>query len=175
MPATERLVLRRPRLQDADAFAAMNADPEVARFVNWAGPLSRAESDLLLRKMSDHWDDHGFGWWIAELPETGELVGAGGLAHPLSLPVLAHEVDAGWRLARAHWGRGYATEVGAAALRFGFEDLRLERILCIVDRDNDRSLAVARRLGFAHWRDMDHPRWPRGVEVHELRRPQASE
>ena len=54
MPETERLMLRRPRLDDADAFAAINADPEVVRFISHTGPLFRGESDLMLRKMIDH-------------------------------------------------------------------------------------------------------------------------
>ena len=170
MPETARLHLRRPRLDDAEPFAVINSDPEVARFVNWAGPLSRAESDLLLRKQIDHWDDHGFGWWMADLRETGELIGFVGLSHPTSLPPLAEEVEVGWRLARAHWGKGLATEGGREAVRHGFEELGRERLVSIIDRDNAPSLAVARKLGFTHWRDMDHPRWPRGVQVYELER-----
>ena len=90
--------------------------PEVARYVSQTGPLARAESDLMLRKMIEHWDDHGFGLWIAELRETGELLGFVGLAHPGSLPAMAAEVEVGWRLARAHWGQGLATEGGAEAV-----------------------------------------------------------
>lgn len=165
---TERLLLRPPRREDAEAFAAINADPDVARFVNWAGPLSRPESDLLLRKQIDHWADHGFGWWMADLKATGELLGFVGLAHP-SLPPLAEEIEVGWRLGKAHWGKGYATEGGLAALHHAFEERGWERLVCIIDRDNARSLAVAGRLGFTHWRDFDHPRWPRGVQVHERR------
>lgn len=170
MPETARLTLRRPCLEDAEAFAAINADPEVIAFITTAGPLFRGESDLLLRQMLDHWDDHGFGLWMADLRETGELVGFVGLDHP-SLPAVAEEVEVGWRLARAHWGQGYAREGGAEAVRHAFEDRDLARLVCIIDRDNARSLSVARKLGFSFWQDMDHPRWPRGVQVHALDRP----
>lgn len=170
MPETDRLILRRPTMADAEPLAAINADPQVAAFLFESGPLARAESDLLLRKTLEHWDDHGFGWWVAELRESGEVAGAIGLAHPVSLPALADEVEVGWRLARTHWGKGLATEAGAEAVRFAFCERGVERLVCIVDRDNARSLAVARRLGFAHWRDMEHPRWPRGVQVHALAR-----
>lgn len=170
MPQTERLTLRRPVLADAEAFAAVNADPEVARFVSQTGPLFRGESDLLLRKMIDHWDDHGFGWWMADRRETGEPVGFVGLSHP-SLPAVAHEVEVGWRLGRAHWGQGLATEGGAEAVRVAFEERGLDRLVCIIDARNERSLGVARKLGFAFWRDMEHPRWSPGVRVHTLERP----
>jgi RimJ/RimL family protein N-acetyltransferase len=171
VPDTARLRLRRPRMEDAEAFAAINADPEVARFINWAGPLGRAESDLMLRKMIEHWDDHHFGWWMADLRSTGELTGFVGLAHPGNMPALADEVEIGWRLGRPFWGQGLATEGGREAVRFAFEELALGRLVCIIDADNERSLNVARKLGFGHWRDMEHPRWPRGVQVHTLERP----
>jgi len=173
MPETDRLRLRRPELADADSFAAINSDPEVTQFVSDTGPLARAESDLLLRKMIEHWDDHGFGLWMAERLDTGDLAGFAGLAHPGTLVEFAREVEVGWRLGRAHWGQGLAIEAGGEAVRHGFEVLGLERLLCVVDRDNARSLGVARKLGFAFWRDTDHPRWPRGVQVHALDRPPA--
>ena len=173
MPETARLTLRRPRLDDAEPLAALNADPEVARYVSASGPLVRAESDLLLRKMIEHWDDHGFGLWIAEVRETGEPAGFVGLAHPGTMPALAAEVEVGWRLGRAFWGQGLATEGGAEAVRHAFEDLGSDRLVCVVDADNARSLAVAARLGFTFWRPMDHPRWPRGVQVHVLERAAA--
>jgi RimJ/RimL family protein N-acetyltransferase len=171
VPDTARLHLRRPRLDDAEALAAINADPEVARFVSASGPLVRAESDLLLRKMIEHWDDHGFGLWMADLRATGELIGFVGLAHPGTLPALATEVEVGWRLGRAHWGQGLATEGGAHAVEAAFENPRLERLVCIIDRENARSHGVARKLGFGFWREMDHPRWPGGVQVLTLSRP----
>ena len=171
MPETARLRLRRPRPEDAEPFAAINADPAVAEFASPTGPLARAESDLMLRKMIEHWDDHGFGLWMAERRETGELAGFVGLSHPATLAELAQEVEAGWRLGREHWGMGLATEGGREAVHFAFEHLGLERLVCILVGENARSLAVARKLGFAFWRAVDHPRWTQGVEVHALDRP----
>jgi RimJ/RimL family protein N-acetyltransferase len=173
LPETARLTLRRPRLDDAEALAAINADPEVAQYVSASGPLVRAESDLALRKMIEHWDDHGFGLWVADVRETGELAGFVGLAHPGTMPALAAEVEVGWRLGRAFWGQGLATEGGSEAVRHAFAGLRRDRLVCIVDAENLRSLGVARKLGFTFWRDMDHPRWPRGVQVHVLERAAA--
>ncbi len=171
VPATSRLLLRRPRLEDLDGLAAIAADPDVARYVSQDGPMSRVQTELLLRRSIHHWDEFGFGSWAIELlAAKGELVGLVGLDHPLSVPALAHEVEVGWRLAQRHWGRGLATEAGAEAVRHGFEDRGLERLLCMIDPDNVASLAVARKLGFAYWRDVDHPRWPRPVQVHLLER-----
>jgi RimJ/RimL family protein N-acetyltransferase len=166
MPETERLILRRPTVADADAFAAINADPEVARFVNAGGPMTRAETELLLRRMADHWADFGFGLWMADLKETGELAGFVGLQHPMSLPAVADEVEVGWRLGRRFWGHGYATEAGAAAVRHAFEERGLPRLISIIDPANVRSVAVARRLEFAHEREVEHPTWPVPVSIY---------
>src|SRR5690242_19212076 len=122
MAETERLLLRPPRLEDADAFAELNTDPEVMRFISPTGALVRAESDLLLRRLIDHWDEHGFGLWMAELRESGGPIGFVGLQHPQGLPALAGEVEVGWRFAREQWGKGLATEGGAEAVRTAFED-----------------------------------------------------
>jgi RimJ/RimL family protein N-acetyltransferase len=105
---------------------------------------------------------------MAERREDSELLGFVGLSHPTSLPPMAEEVEVGWRLGRAHWGRGYATEGAREAVRVAFEERGLARLVSIIDRDNARSLRVAAKLGMEHWRDMDHPRWPRGVQVHKL-------
>src|SRR4051812_38207472 len=121
MPETDRLLLRRPRMDDAERFAAINADPEVTRFVSATGPLTRAQSDLGLRKIIDHWDDHAFGLWFADLRATGELIGFIGLSHP-GLAALAAEVELGWRLGQPYWGQGYATEGAGEGVRWAFEE-----------------------------------------------------
>jgi RimJ/RimL family protein N-acetyltransferase len=173
MPETERLLLRRPRPDDADAFAQMNADPEVARYVSASGPLTRAQSDLLLRGIVAHWDDHGFGLWTVEPRGGGPAMGFVGLQHP-RVAALDGEVEVGWRLGRAHWGRGYATEAAAEAVRHAFAERRLARLVCLVDPDNRASLRVAEKLGFAAWREVDHPRWPRPVLVLALQAGEAA-
>ena len=78
-------------------------------------------------------------------------------------------VEIGWRLARAHWGKGYATEGARAALDFGFEKLGLEEILSFTTTTNLRSRRVMERIGMTRRaeEDFDHPNLPEG---HPLRR-----
>ena len=73
-------------------------------------------------------------------------------------------VEVGWRLARPFWGNGYATEAGAAALTYGFEQLDLEEIVSFTSRLNEPSIRVMRRLGMRHDAagDFDHPRVAEG-------------
>ena len=81
----------------------------------------------------------------------------------------APAVEVGWRLARAYWGRGYATEAARASLDDGFSRLALDRIVSFTVPANRPSLAVMERLGMARVEggDFDHPRLPEG---HPLRR-----
>ena len=91
-----------------------------------------------------------------------------GLARPSFEEHFTPAVEVGWRLAREHWGCGYATEAGRAALAYGFEELGLAEIVSFTSRLNTRSWRVMERLGMSHDRagDFEHPRVPVG---HPLR------
>src|SRR5581483_7844049 len=93
---------------------------------------------------------------------TGELIGFVGLAEPAFIPELIGSVEVGWRLARAHWNRGLATEGAREALDAGFGELGLEEIVSIIDPGNAASLRVAEKLGMR--RDGTARDW-RGSEV----------
>ena len=148
---TDRLLLRRWRDGDADAFAAINADPEVMRFIGTgrdAGPRARATS--CWRASRREWDERGFGLWAVQ--ERGDdpeapLLGFCGLTVPMFLPEVLPAVEVGWRLAPHAWGRGVATEAARAALAFGFRGLGMREIISIVDPRNARSLRVCAKLG----------------------------
>jgi RimJ/RimL family protein N-acetyltransferase len=168
---TERLLLRGWRAADLDALAALCADPEVMRFIGDGVPLGRGRSAALLQRILMHWQDYGYGLWAAEVRETGDVVGFVGLAHPLWCPELADEVEAGWRLTRDAWGHGYATEGGAAALDHAFGTLGLGRVVSLIDPRNERSRAVAARLGMAVCGTTTQPSTGLVLEVWEARAP----
>ena len=158
MPETERLVLRRFRPEDAEAFAALNADPEVMRYIGEGAPLSRAASDELLARIAGHWRSHGYGLWcVAERDRPERCLGFAGLAVPAFLPEVLPAVEVGWRLARDAWGRGYATEAARASIDVAFGSLGLASVISIVAEGNDRSARVAEKLGMHRGRDRLHP------------------
>lgn len=158
MPETERLVLRRFAPGDADAFAALNADPEVMRHIGAGTPLTRGASDELLARIAGHWRSHGFGLWcVAEREAPRRCLGFAGLAVPAFLPDVMPAVEVGWRLAREAWGRGLATEAGRASLDHAFGALGLASVISIIADGNQRSVAVARRLGMRRGADRLHP------------------
>jgi RimJ/RimL family protein N-acetyltransferase len=152
---TERLLLRDWRAEDAEPFAALNADPEVTRYLR--GPMTRGESDELIARIRAHWADHGFGLYAVEVKATGSFAGFVGLAIPSFLPQVLPAVEVGWRLARGHWGNGYATEGARACMTHGFTTLRLQQIVSIIDPRNAASVRVAERLDMERGRDRIHP------------------
>ncbi|MBL8954287.1 MAG: GNAT family N-acetyltransferase [Myxococcaceae bacterium] len=139
---TERLKLRQLRESDLDDHAAMTADPEVMRFLNDGKTMDRAQSWRTMAAILGHWTLKGYGFWAMEEKATGKLVGRGGLWFPEGWPML----EVGWTLARPHWGRGYATEMGRVALRLAFEQGATE-VCSLIDEGNVRSIRVAEKLG----------------------------
>jgi len=163
---TERLVLRGRRDADLDPFAALNADAETMRY--FPAPLSRAESDALADRARRHVETEGWGLWAVEAPGTADFVGFVGLARPSFDEHFTPAVEVGWRLAREHWGKGYATEAARAAVGYGFAELGLDEIVSFTSRLNEPSIRVMERIGMSRdpADDFDHPRVPPG---HPLR------
>jgi RimJ/RimL family protein N-acetyltransferase len=139
---TERLVLRAPRADDLDPYAAMTADPEVMRYVGQGVPLDRGGAWRQLATFLGGWVMQGFGQWAVERRADGAFLGRAGLWFPPGWP----EVEVGWALAREHWGRGYATEAAAAAVAWAGPGRAL---VALIHPDNAASIRVARKLGFA--------------------------
>jgi ribosomal-protein-alanine N-acetyltransferase len=164
--ATARLRLRPWRDEDLPAFAALNADPRVME--HFPRTLGRAESDAMVGRIRGHFAAHGFGLWAAEAPGRAAFIGFVGLAVPRFEARFTPCVEIGWRLAAAHWGRGYATEAAAAVLDHAFGPLGLAEVVAFTVPANLRSRRVMERLGMtrAPADDFDHPGMPEG---HPLR------
>ena len=162
---TSRLILRTWEAADRDAFAAMNADPEVME--HFPSTLSREETDAMCDRMEAHQAKHGFTFWVAEIKDTGQFAGMLGLYVPRFTASFTPCVEIGWRIAREFWNRGYATEGARAALEFGFKNLALNEIVAYTAPANVRSLRVMDKLGMAYSEDFDIPWLPEG---HPLRR-----
>jgi ribosomal-protein-alanine N-acetyltransferase len=164
---TDRLVLRRWRLDDRMPFARMNADPDVMEF--FVSPLTREESDAFVDRIEAGFAEDGFGLWAVEEIEAGRFIGFTGLIYQTFQAHFTPAVEVGFRLARHAWGRGYATEAATEAVKYGFEAAGLAEIVSMTAIQNARSQAVMRKLGMTHdpADDFDHPRVPDG---HPLKR-----
>jgi len=154
---TPRLVLRRWRATDLKPCAAMNADPDVMRHAPHR--IGRAATAALIERMEAHFAAHGFGILALEEKRTGAFAGFLGLNRPDFDPLGRRCVEIGWRLPRAHWGKGYATEAAEAVLAHAFETLCLAEVAAFTVPGNVRSLQVMQRIGMTPDADgdFDHP------------------
>lgn len=167
---TERLLLRTWRDDDLEPFARMVADPEVMRY--FPATQNREEAAALIERVHAHMAEHGFGLWALERRDSGAFIGFTGLG------VVGFEaafcapdrptIEIGWRLARAHWGQGFASEAARAALACAFEDLLLPEVVAFTVPANQPSRKVMQRIGMQRdpADDFLHPKLPEG---HPLR------
>ena len=144
MIETARLILRPWTDGDRAPLAAMHADPEV--MWDQGGPIDRAASDAKLNRYQAAIDTLGFGRWALEDAE-GTFVGYTGVTLARPGHVLGAHLEVGWRLVRAAWGCGYATEAARAALDHVLAMADVDEVLSYTASDNLRSQAVMARLG----------------------------
>jgi ribosomal-protein-alanine N-acetyltransferase len=144
---TPRLLLRTWTLDDAEAAFAIYSDPEVMRFMGGVTQhdVEEVRRWLAARPMA-HQALHGLTMWATVEKATGRLVGACGLKFLEG----GMNIEVGYHFARAVWGRGYATEGAAAAVRYGFERLGLRRILGVVNPANHASQRVLEKVGLTY-------------------------
>jgi RimJ/RimL family protein N-acetyltransferase len=162
-----RVLLRPWRASDLAPFAALNADPEVMKHL--PAQLTRDESDATVTRIDAHLAAHGFTFWAVEVPGEAPFVGFVGLVVPKFEAHFTPCIETGWRLAREHWGKGYAVEAATVALRAAFGPLGFREVVALTVPTNVRSRRVMERLGMHHSPadDFDHPLLPEG---HRLRR-----
>jgi ribosomal-protein-alanine N-acetyltransferase len=163
---TPRLTLRRWRSDDLAPFAELNADPEVMEHL--LSVLTREESDAFVTRIEAEFDECGFGLWAVEVADGAPFIGYVGLHRAPFEASFTPAVEVGWRLAREHWGHGYATEAARAAVRYGLEEAGLDEIVSFTTPANVRSWKVMERLGMTRdpRSDFEHPNVPIG---HHLR------
>ena len=142
--------MREFRGQDAPDLLALNADPEVMRYTGDI-PFASEKEVLSFIREYDQYQRYGLGRWSVLEKSSQTFLGWCGLKY---LPETA-ETDVGFRLARAHWNKGFATEAALACLRYGFEDKELTAILGRAARANHSSIRVLEKLGMSYSSTLD--------------------
>ena len=144
---TERLVFRRLELGDLDSLYALYSDPEVRRYFP-EGTLTRKETRAEIEWfLHGHPEDPDLGLWATIHKETGRFIGRCGLL-PWRIDERP-EVEVAYLLAQGYWGQGLGTEAAQAILDYGFQRLRLSRLICLIDEDNLASIKVATKIGMS--------------------------
>lgn len=152
---TDRLVLRDWQAQDKEPFTKMNADLEVMRY--FPKTLTANESHEMVDEIQRRIDNNGYGLFAVESRKTGEFMGFVGLNHP-KIPYFFNPcLEVGWRLDKAYWGQGFATEAGKACLQMAFEKLGFDEVVSFTANINLPSQRVMQRLGMRFDCEFDHP------------------
>jgi RimJ/RimL family protein N-acetyltransferase len=149
---TRRLLLRELRAGDFPAFAANSAD-SVAMQHFASGIVDRRIAWRQFLAAAGTWLVHGVGWWALELRETHEVVGqVGAFRRELSPD---GELELGWVVFRAFWGRGLASEAARGAMAYAFDVQKADRAIAQIAPSNEPSIRVAERIGMRFERDVD--------------------
>ena len=148
---TARLVLRRLVPSDHEALTPVFSDADVMRFGD--GPQTPEWVGHWLRRVLESYERRGYGPWAVVEKRSGLVIGYCGLV--LFPDVNGRpEIEIGYRLARAFWGHGYATEAAIATRDHAFATLGLSRLIAIIDPGNVASIRVARKAGLHHETDV---------------------
>ena len=166
---TERLVLRPFTADDLAELVPLHAEESFWWYPLRAG-MSAEETGEFLDRVMARYETDGFGVEAVLERSSGAMIGWAGLAVPHFLPEILPAVEVGWRLSAAQWGKGLATEAGAAAVEWGFTEGGLERLVSIYEPENTASGRVMERLGFTPWRTTSGTLRGETVVVTELTR-----
>ncbi|MFJ2868107.1 GNAT family N-acetyltransferase [Kitasatospora sp. NPDC087314] len=159
---TERLLLRRFTAADADHLVELDGDPEVMRYLTGGRPTARetVEGELLPRYLA-HYRQYGdLGWWAAEERAGGAFLGW--FEFRPTTDGERSEVELGYRLRRAAWGLGYATEGARALVRRGFTELGVRRVVAYTMTVNAGSRRVMEKTGLSYVRTF-HEDYPEAI------------
>lgn len=144
---TKQLILREFQPDDSLELAPILANPQVMKF-SITGCLTLGQTQKKIGSFIDSYHQCGFGKWAVILKERSQLIGYCGLA--IEAIDGRTEIELGYRLDQSFWGRGLATEAAKAALEYGFNQLKLPRIVAVVEPENIASVRVIKKLEMNH-------------------------
>jgi len=150
---TPRLRLRPRTMGDFDACMTLDGDPEVIKYIDVPWTDETSHRKFVKKRLATVYPE-GMGYWSVFAKDKPDAYLGWVILMPLD--TLGPEIEIGWRLARAAWGRGYGPEAAAPLLDHGFRTLTLERIIAIIQPENTRSARVAEKIGMRHVGTVDH-------------------
>ncbi len=162
---TPRLLLRQWHINDIPVYCALNLDPVVMEFFpSVTGETASREHAEKIQKMISQ---KGYGLFAVERKDSGSFIGFTGLSHPSFKAPFTPCTEIGWRLAKEHWGNGFATEAAKAVLQFAFNKLNFTEILSFTATLNKRSENIMQKTGMQKKENFLHPSLPNGHRLQE--------
>jgi ribosomal-protein-alanine N-acetyltransferase len=144
----------------------LHSDPRVMATLSADGnTFSEEQSSSFLKRAADHWNSHSFGLWTFHSQSDGDFVGYGGIKHTTIEGL--DEIELAYAITSDHWRKGFATEISRAALKHGFDTMRLDRIVAFTLPHNKASRAVMEHCGFTYNRDITHANLPHVLYILE--------
>jgi len=142
---TARLVLRRPRLDDAEAiFVNYAQDQEVTRYLTWPAHTELAQTQRFVASRLAAWESGEAYEWVITVPPPDEALGM------IALRVQGHKADLGYVLARPYWGQGLVTEAAQAVADWAFAQPEIHRVWAVCDVNNPASARVMAKIGMSY-------------------------
>lgn len=139
---TERLLLRKPLLEDATViFAGWSQDEDVTRYLTWRPHQRIEQSQQFIRGCLSAWEHATRFPYIITHKETGEVIGM------IDPRIEGHKVGIGYAAARAHWRKGYVTEATRAIIAWAFQQPSIYRVYATTDVENIASRRVLEKAG----------------------------
>lgn len=139
---TNRLYLRELEVSDAQDFFNLNLDPEVIKFTGDVSFNHITEAQSFLQNYNQY-ELFGYGRWAVIRKQDNKFLGWCGLKYSSDVD----EVDLGFRFFKEYWNQGYATEAAIGCLNFGFQNLKLEKIVGRAMEANTASVKVLEKIG----------------------------
>lgn len=136
---------------DAPTLHAILNDPEVIRYMPWKAVPTAEKVQKMVDVHIHLWDDFGYGWWGLELLPEKQFIGWCGLEY---LPE-TDEVEVGYLLGKASWGKGIASQAAGKSLEFAFTKAKLNRIVGLVHPENTGSIKVLQKIGMTLMDELD--------------------
>jgi len=165
---TPRLILRDWRESDYESYISLNADAEVMEY--FTSVRTPEQTLAQIGRFTSHLEKYGFGFWAMERKDNWQFIGFTGLTHAPFDEWFTPCIEIGWRISKANWGMGFATEAAKACLDYGFDILKFNDIYSFTSVHNKRSEQVMIKTGMQKAGEFDHPDIEKGhpLERHVL-------
>ncbi|MBW4446309.1 MAG: GNAT family N-acetyltransferase [Spirirestis rafaelensis WJT71-NPBG6] len=146
---TVQLKFRHFTAEDFDDLFRLYTDPEVMKYLS---PRTKEQTQASLSKDIQHWQEHNFGMWAVIDKQSSKIIGRCGLGFLDN----TSEVELGYVFDKSYWNMGLATEPSKATLKYGFEEVKLERIVAIAKPENIASVCVIEKVGMKYEKNAHH-------------------